>query len=216
MISDAALAQLCAATYNDAPTLPVPYSGVDARLVVADGIAVVAFRGSTTAEDWARDFVAFPISSRDHPQLGPCHAGFLDGAQSILGEVEKAIGAKAFVITGHSLGGALALGTAGLLFCGGRAAAAVVTFGAPYFGMAKFVAAIASLPIRQYRRGNDPVPTVPFSFPPLFDYRDARDPLIAIGQPQEDPFACHNIDGYVADVTAYLTPAKPKAPAPAS
>jgi hypothetical protein len=60
------------------------------------------------------------------------------------------------------------------------------------------------VPIRQYLRGNDPVPIVPFDVPPLLQFLDARDPLIAIGQAQRDPFACHDHLGYVADVGAYL------------
>lgn len=201
MISDLECAQRCAATYADAPTLPVPDTGTDCCVTTEpDGTVVVAFRGSTTAEDWARDFVCAPIEDREHPQLGHCHAGFLDGAQSIVCEVQTAIGGKPFVVTGHSLGGALALGVGALLLCAGRAAAAIVTFGAPRFGMAKFVGAISSLPVRQYRRGNDPVPLVPFDVPPLLQFLDARDPLLAVGVAQRDPFACHSITGYVADV----------------
>lgn len=201
MISDAALAQLCADTYTEPPTLVVPRTGTDCCVSTEpDGTAIVAFRGSVTAEDWARDFICAPVVDRAHPRLGRCHAGFLDGAESIVNEVMAAIGDKPFAVTGHSLGGALALGVGALLFCAGRAAAAIVTFGAPRFGMAQFVAVIGSLPVRQYRRGNDPIPLVPFDVPPLLQFLDARDPLIAIGASQRDPFACHAIDGYVADL----------------
>jgi hypothetical protein len=201
MISDLACAQRCAATYTDAPTLPIPETGTDCCVTTEpDGSVVVAFRGSVTAEDWARDFICAPVEDRAHPQLGHCHAGFLDGAESILAEVQSAIGGKSTIITGHSLGGALALGVGALLACAGTPPLAIVTFGAPRFGMAMFVKAIAALYVRQYRRGNDPVPTVPFDVPPLLQFLDARDPLIAIGVAQSDPFNCHSIAGYVADV----------------
>jgi hypothetical protein len=167
----------------------------------SDSSVVIAFRGSVTAEDWARDFICAPVVDRAHPQLGHCHAGFLDGAESILDEVNVAIGNKAVIVSGHSLGGALALGVGALLVCAGKPPAAIVTFGAPRFGMAMFVKALAAVPVRQYRRGNDPVPGVPFDVPPLLQFLDARDPLIAIGVAQRDPFNCHSIAGYVADIS---------------
>ncbi len=201
MISDLECAKRCAATYMDAPTLPIPQTGTDCRITTEpDGSVVIAFRGSVTAEDWARDFICAPIADRAHPQLGHCHAGFLDGAESIVDEVAAAIGDKPGRVTGHSLGGALALGVGALLVCMGKPPAAIVTFGAPRFGMAMFVKAIAATAVRQYRRGNDPVPLVPFDVPPLLQFLDARDPLIAIGVAQSDPFACHAIAGYVADI----------------
>ena len=70
--------------------------------------------------------------------------------------------------------------------------------------MAKFVAALQPIAVRQYRRGNDPVPLVPFDVPPFLQFLNARDPLIAIGVAQSDPFACHAIAGYVADVEVHL------------
>jgi len=200
MISDPVCAQLCAATYNQPPTLPVPATGTDVCISTAEDCLVVAFRGSVTAEDWARDFICAPVVDRQDPQLGSCHAGFLDGAESVLTAITAAVGNRQYYLTGHSLGGALALGVGALLVSTGKLPAAIVTFGAPRFGMAKFVAALRPIPIRQYRRGNDPVPFVPFDVPPLLQFLDARDPLIAIGEAQRDPFACHAIEGYVADV----------------
>jgi hypothetical protein len=204
MISDLTFAQCCAATYDEPPTLPVPATGTDVRIsAVADGI-VVAFRGSVTAEDWARDFICAPVMDREDPQLGLCHAGFLDGAASVVAAIAAAVGSNKCYLTGHSLGGALALGVGALLICSGKSPEAIVTFGAPRYGMAKFVAALQPIAIRQYRRGNDPVPLVPFDVPPLLEFQNARDPLIAIGEAQHDPFACHAIDGYLADVAKYL------------
>jgi len=207
MVGDLDFVRACAATYAAPPTLPVPASGVDCRITLApdeSGSLIVSFRGSITAEDWLRDFIFTPIEDREHPQLGLCHAGFLDGAESILGEVTAAVGGRRYYVTGHSLGGALALGVGALMACSGKPPAAIVTFGAPRFGMAKFAAVLAPISLRQYRRGNDPVPFLPFDVPPLLQFLDARDPLLAIGIAQRDPFACHAIVGYVADVGTYL------------
>jgi hypothetical protein len=203
MISDADLAQLCAATYADPPTLPVPMAGTDARITVMGDVQVVAFRGSVTAGDWARDFICLPVLEKDHPQLGLCHVGFLDGANGIMPALQSALADKPVIITGHSLGGALALGVGALLACMGKPPLAIVTFGSPRFGGGKFVDALASIDVRQYRRGNDPVPMLPFDVPPLFTFLDVHF-LIAVGQAQRDPFACHSILGYCADVAAYL------------
>jgi Lipase (class 3) len=205
MISDLARAQFCAATYNQPPTLPVPATGTDVCICTAADCRVVAFRGSVTAEDWARDFICAPIADRQDPQLGSCHAGFLDGAESVLTAITAAVGNDRFCLTGHSLGGALALGVGALLAYAGKPPSVMVTFGAPRFGMAKFVTALQPIVVRQYRRGNDPVPLVPFDVPPLLQFLNARDPLIAIGAAQRDPFACHAIEGYVADVETHLS-----------
>lgn len=204
MTTDVAYAQACADTYTQPPTLPVPMTGVDCRITAApDGSSIVALRGSVTAEDWARDFMCAPIEDREHPQLGICHAGFLDGAQSIIAEATEAIAGKPCVITGHSLGGALALGIGAMLTLAGKPPLAIVTFGAPRFGMERFVDVLHPVPVRQYRRGNDPVPLLPFDVPPLLLWCDVCSPPIAIGVAQRDPFACHDIVGYVQDVGAY-------------
>lgn len=205
MISDAALVQACADTYNLPATLQVPITGACARITTApDGTSIVAFRGSVTVKDWIRDFIFEPVIDREHSQLGLCHAGFLDDAESIVDEVSQAVADKPWVSTGHSLGGALALGVAALMTCRNQAPAAFVTFGSPRFGMDRFVNWLSRVPGRQYRLGNDPVPTVPFDVPPLLRFLDARDPLIGIGQAQPDAFSCHHIAGYVQDVGTYL------------
>ena len=204
MISDLDLARACQDTYGFPPTLPVPITGVNARVTRGDDdTLIVAFRGSVTAEDWARDFIFSPIVDRAHPQLGRCHAGFLDGAESMLGAVSAAVGVKPFILTGHSLGGAIALLCGGLLICGSKKPAAIVTFGAPRVGMLQFAEFLAPYPVRQYRRGNDIVPLVPADIPP-FDFRDTRFPLIEIGLAQRRFLDCHHIGGYVADVAARL------------
>lgn len=204
MISDLVFAQCCADTYTLPPTIPIPVTGTDVRIATMPGLLdpVVSFRGSVTAEDWARDFICAAIMDREDPQLGLCHAGFLDGARSVVGAVSAAVGHAPYYLTGHSLGGALALGVGALMVCGGLPPNAIITFGAPRFGMDKFVAALLPIAVRQYRRGNDPVPGVPFDVPPFLRFMDARVPLIQIGVAQRDPFSCHAISGYCADMAA--------------
>lgn len=227
MVFDLECVQACQAVYGSPATIPVPITGAYARVTTAsDGkTKIVTFRGSVTVEDWLRDFFGLPVEVRDHPDLGRCHAGFLDAAQSVAARVADAVGKGPFVLTGHSLGGAVAVGVAGLLVCLGIEPAAIVTFGAPRFGMMRFVAALAPYGARQYVRGTDLVPDLPEYMPPLFPFLDTRDPRIAIGavavlapvirtniiaKIRADisqlgaALASHHIDGYVSDVAAYL------------
>ena len=96
--------------YESPASLPVPLSGTYVCTTkTADGI-VFAFRGSITLQDWLRDFFTITVKTRDHPQLGFCHAGFLDAADSIVDEVIVAAEKHPIILTGHSLGGAEAVG----------------------------------------------------------------------------------------------------------
>lgn len=169
---------------------------------VRDG-KVFAFRGSITEQDWLRDGRTIPRQSFEHPQLGWCHEGFLDAAESIVNEVVSAAGSQPIILTGHSLGGAEAVGVGSLLVLMKKLPAKIVTFGAPRVGMWQFVKVMNAVrSLRQYRRGNDPVPMVPFFIPILFRFRNTRDPLIQIGEDQIDAFSAHHIEGYVADMGA--------------
>lgn len=205
MIDDAALAQFCAATYTSPPSLPVPKSGAYVCITQTDQGIVVACRGSVTPEDWWRDFRTFAIRVRHHPQLGFCHAGFMEAAESIVSAVRKAVRGHPFYVIGHSLGGAEAVAIGALLILAGMMPVKITTFGAPRVGMWKFVRVmIAVKELHQYRRGNDPVPDVPFFLPFVFRYRFTRSPLIQIGQDQADPFKCHSILGYQSDVQSLI------------
>jgi pimeloyl-ACP methyl ester carboxylesterase len=205
VISDLELVTACNETYSEPATVIPPPSGAYTRITTAsDGVTqIVAFRGSITPEDWIRDFIFLPIETTTHPQLGPCHAGFLDDAMSIVQDVLDAVAGKPFILTGHSLGGALALGVAGLCWAAGNMPVKVVTFGAPRFGMRQFVSFVTPLQIAQYRRGCDIVPEVPRNVPPLFAFLDTRLPLIEIGTPDPDILANHHIAGYLADVATF-------------
>jgi hypothetical protein len=205
LICDLECVTACSETYQQPATLPVPLSGAYARIATAsDGVTqLVAFRGSITPEDWIRDFIFLPIETTTHPQLGPCHAGFLDDAMSIVPEVLNAVGDKPSIYTGHSLGGAVALGVAALMYAAGKMPVKVVTFGAPRFGMRDFVNFTSPLAITQYRRGNDIVPEVPHDVPPLFMFLDTRDPLIEIGHASLDVLSTHHIEGYCADIVSF-------------
>jgi len=86
------------------------------------------------------------------------------------------------VLTGHSLGGALALLLAAKLCLIGRPPASVITFGAPHVSIGGEMADlfdVAGLVPQMYRHGADCVPLLP---PTEFGWLHPA-PLIPIGHP---------------------------------
>src|SRR6185437_9905361 len=106
MIPTRRLAQLAADSY----TCPASWRVGDVEGCIAriDGMSVVAFRGTEplSIADWMRDLDAVPMR---HPAIGWCHRGFLTGALAIIPLIRRDLGPEPLILTGHSLGGALAL-----------------------------------------------------------------------------------------------------------
>jgi hypothetical protein len=136
-----------------------------------DGHQVIAFRGTEADKlisgggwrDVLRDLRAAPWYDK---RVGWSHAGFLKGARGI---VDKGLFGllrreKPIVITGHSLGGALAINAAAMLDYEGFKVVNVVTFGSPRTLIKSSTKRFAknNIIVQQFSNAGDPVPDVPF------------------------------------------------------
>lgn len=119
---------------------------------------VVVFRGTADAAGWLQDFFCQQVAS-EHNLFGRLHKGFDEAWKAIKRRVWLAVKRKHCILTGHSLGGALATRAAIDL-----PAAEVVTFGAPRVGDLGFVEAYKQLAgerTTRYVHQLDPVPLLP-------------------------------------------------------
>jgi hypothetical protein len=141
----------------------------------ADGI-IVAFRGTLppslksaeSLEDWLQDFFAVPKAAPNVP--GEVHSGFYDATMSIIAGVAAAVQnlspgpAKKILVTGHSLGGAMAsIGAYILSQTYHLPIQQVVTFASPKPGDPGFQAGYQAVINNQVRYENydDVVPLLP-------------------------------------------------------
>ncbi|MDD2794350.1 lipase family protein [Acidocella sp.] len=195
MISTVALCAAAAEAYS-APATFVVAGDVHVHLEMTGGITLVTFRGTEwdCIEDWLRDF---DIETVNNPHIGPCYRGFLTGALAAVTRLAGVLRADApFVLTGHSLGGALAVAAAGLLVHHGLIAARCETFGAPRVCVDNTLGKVlAGVPGNRWRNGDDPVPLLPPGG------KQDR-PLRQIGRPALDPISDHLIAAYAESLAA--------------
>lgn len=127
--------------------------------------ALLSFRGSENRYNWLRNL---KLAKTDH-EWGSVHRGFKDGIYSQeMGEVMKVFQEiakdKEVTITGHSLGGALAVLAASRYKIETGVSPTVYTFGQPLVGDEEFAARFTQeLPYKLYRVINkkDIVPRIP-------------------------------------------------------
>jgi len=134
-------------------------------LGVCDTHAVLAFRGSdpVTPPTWLTDVVVRLVASEEY--AGRVHLGFSSVLNRTWGKIEKILDAardKPLFLTGHSMGGALAVLSACRLAKMGRPSMATYTFGSPRVGDRTFCAGY-SLPTYRVVNGLDLVPEMPLA-----------------------------------------------------
>jgi hypothetical protein len=134
-------------------------------LGVCDTHAVLAFRGSdpVTLPNWVTDAVVKLVRCGEYE--GRVHHGFSSVLRRTWAKVEAILDEardKPLFLTGHSMGGALAVLTACRLAKMGRPPVAIYTFGSPRVGDRAFCAGYA-LPTYRVVNGLDLVPEMPLA-----------------------------------------------------
>lgn len=132
---------------------------------VCDTHAVLAFRGTdpVTLPNWLTDAVVRLVDRGEYE--GRVHLGFSSVLSRTWGKIEKLLDEerdKPLFLTGHSMGGALAVLTACRLAKMGRPPIATYTFGAPRVGDPVFCACYAQTTYRVVNR-LDLVPEMPLA-----------------------------------------------------
>jgi predicted lipase len=189
MIAPRPLAALCAAAYDHTDLVVGEAKALTAE--TPDGI-VIAWQGT---HDARQAFDDMDVRPKYLPGVGYVHHGFSDLASAAYPEVLKRLDAAPglpAVLTGHSLGGALAILTAAMLVRDKHEVAGVVCFGPPRVSIGAAVGRIfrrRSVPALLYRHGIDAVPELP----PVFMHPAD---LIQIGI-DGDPIEDHAIARYV-------------------
>ncbi|MFN9660527.1 MAG: lipase family protein, partial [Cyanobacteriota bacterium] len=127
-------------------------------------VAMVTFRGTESTRDWLSNLRLIP---RELPGLGRVHGGFLAQFQALRPELEHHLNARSslpLLVTGHSLGGAIAV-LAASTWAATRPVRALYTYGQPAVAADTQTAQAmaAALPDRWHRLVNDAdvVPRVP-------------------------------------------------------
>lgn len=121
---------------------------------------VFAFRGTDEAADVLRDIRALPWWTKG---LGWCPAGFVKAAEPVLIKLmsialKENLSMSQIVLTGHSLGGAIAIIVGAKLALLGHPVQEIVTFGTPRCGRLKV---LDKTNVTMYRNGKDVVPQLP-------------------------------------------------------
>lgn len=134
-----------------------------------DGVSYVALRGSKTAKDWERDFMAV-ANPFTHDQLGPVHLGFLIGMSELWVEIKATVPGP-YVIMGHSLGAARADILSGFMVISGVDPLYIFCCGEPKPGFQKLAVIMGRIPKNSYRNtygpAHDIVTDVPLGAPPV-------------------------------------------------
>jgi len=173
------------------------YSEDSTQVLVVEkpDVLYIAFRGTEEAEDFITDIRVVPWYSRE---IGVwCHAGFLKSLRPLIKTLDSRINGKQVVLTGHSLGGALAQIYAAYLVKKGFLPE-LTTFGAPRAGMKGLCKLSSRCKGRRYVRDGDSIPHIPVHIPFLFPYTHDREETTLKGA--DGVFDDHNMAGYLAEV----------------
>lgn len=175
--------------------------------------ALVAFRGTVTIWDWIDDLDAIPVDYLAIPGSGHVHMGFQLVYEHVRDSVSRLLaggckGARRILVTGHSLGGAVAVLSG---FDIGKTAGVVpelYTLAGPRTGAPDFSGNFDKLIPICYRVVNfmDVVPQVPL--PPLYKHV-GQEVLVHGGFKPLDVTYAHHLTTYLTGLQKLLTPVSP-------
>ncbi len=127
------------------------------------GMLVLAFRGTEKSiQDWKTDLRAKLVPARDELKPGRIHQGFQESYYAVEADIERELErfpGEPLYVTGHSLGGALAVVATRFLDAGNLAAC--YTFGSPRVGDLSLAKEFKT-PIYRMVNAADAVPRLPF------------------------------------------------------
>ena len=147
------------------PPTYIDVEGAQAYVLSDKTDVIVACRGTepTALNDVLADLKMFPVK---HHIAGRVHRGFYAEYDKVIPGIKDALakhnkkGDKTVWVTGHSLGGAMAVLVAAELKPNGG----LHTFGQPRVGNKAFLTALDGIKYYRYRNNNDAVTAVPPSF----------------------------------------------------
>jgi hypothetical protein len=190
--------------------------------------AFVAFRGTLSLAEWLADFDATAQPYQPLPNFGHVHVGFQAVYLAIRDSLQTGLpqacaGCNRLLVTGHSLGGALAMLAAPdvLLNMPPNLEPQLITFGGPRVGLSDFVAMFNVRIESCFRVVNflDIVPAVPLPSP-LLPYAHVGTLIPVDSGGAIDPATRHGVDAYDQglknDASQWLTPAAIASGAPPS
>jgi hypothetical protein len=163
--------------------LTTVFDDICAFIVSSADYHLLAFRGTKIPQDWMEDLACTPVRFdwvfKNGPAIGEIHAGFAHCLSDRLDTITSALATrdltKPLLITGHSLGGALAaLAGACFTVLGSPVPrlSAIYTFGQPRIGLHDFCNTYSRVigdKLVRFVNKEDLVPRVPFR---NWDYSD--------------------------------------------
>jgi hypothetical protein len=181
-------AQLCRASYVDADTRFVNVDELRYGVVVLGTTTYLIFRGTANIRGWLDDFTLVPGVSKGGYLA---HEGFIRAAEKLWDPICTNLKGRPgpWVITGHSLGGALAV------LYGEQINVPVITFGCPRV-YSRLNGNLPSMDHTRVANNDDPVPMVP---DPLM-WKHLCDPIVLPGGKDIIDAEDHDIDIYISRI----------------